>query len=101
MSATVSLIEAALADALPEGVSVEWTLNGNDPTEAPKVLLNYPDGTTYDATPDEARALGIALIEASGLALGAWGAARIGKGEDDELDEALAPYYIGNRKARR
>lgn len=63
-----TLLDVAIRAAGDE-VLVTWH---KSPTNGePSVQMEFPDGTAYFSTPDNARALGIALIEASGLALGA------------------------------
>lgn len=71
-----------LVNAIPRGWGMVW-----DAT--PNVRIRTPGGKAADLTPDEARELGIALVEASGLAMGAWGRAQQARAEDLAADSQM------------
>ena len=66
----------------PLGLAIE--LDGDE--DRPAVRMIDGADAVLEFTPDEARALGIALIEASGLAMGAWGQAHKDRADDAEDD---------------
>jgi hypothetical protein len=70
-----AILDRANDELDPQGMMVAWT-PGDDKGDAfsgPRVLMDLSNGTPLVFSPDEARALAVALLEASGLALGAWG----------------------------
>lgn len=67
-----------LSRSRPMGWDIQWDGSG------PCVRVLDPACGCVVLNPDEARALGIALIEAGGLAMGAWGQAQKDRAEDAE-----------------
>ncbi len=67
-----------LSHLRPAGWDIQW--DGSSPS----VRVLDPSCGCVVLTPDEARALGLALVEASGLAMGAWGQKQKDRADDAE-----------------
>lgn len=94
-----AIFEQACYALDPEKMKITWEIGECGVTGEPTavVAVEFADGSLFQTNPDAARALGIALIEASGLALGAWGQRQREAAKDAALlaDPAptLADFY--------
>jgi hypothetical protein len=91
MSSTFEHLASALKAR--EQITVSWNsaecLPGSGETESPAVVVLWRTGMGATLDADAARLLGLALIEASGLALGAWGANNALREDEDAAVTAL------------